>query len=54
MRSARGQTCGDGVEIGFGVMSRNVLRGASFRTGVELWKAIQISISAYNPKPKPF
>ncbi len=42
------------VEIGFGLLSRKALRGASFKNVTELRQAIEAFIAAYNPKAKPF
>jgi transposase len=42
------------VEIWFGIMSRKVLRGASFTSTSELSSAIDAFIRAYNPSAKPF
>jgi transposase len=42
------------VEIWFAIMSRKVLRGASFKTTTELRQAIEEFIKAYNPTAKPF
>jgi transposase len=42
------------IEIGFGIMSRKALRGASFKNVTELRQAIEAFIAAYNPKAKPF
>jgi transposase len=42
------------VEIWFGIMSRKVLRGASFRNTEKLREAIEAFVAAYGPKAKPF
>jgi len=42
------------VEIWFGIMSRKALRGASFRSVIELRQAIEAFVAAYGPKAKPF
>ena len=42
------------VEIWFGIMSRKVLRGASFRDTQELGKAIEAFVKAYQKTAKPF
>jgi transposase len=42
------------VEIWSGIMSRKVLRGASFSSTAELSEAIEAFIAAYNPSAKPF
>jgi transposase len=42
------------VEIWFGIMSRKVLRGASFKSKEELRLAIEAFIKAYTPNAKPF
>ncbi len=42
------------VEIWFGSLTRQALRGASFRNVTELRQAIEAFIAAYNPKVKPF
>jgi transposase len=42
------------VEIWFGIMSRKVLRGASFRDTQELGKAIEAFVNAYKKTAKPF
>jgi len=42
------------VEIWFGIMSRKVLRGASFRDTQELGKAIDAFVNAYKKTAKPF
>jgi len=42
------------VEIWFGIMSRKVLRGASFRDTQELGKAIEAFVKAYKKKAKTF
>lgn len=42
------------VEIGFGILSRKVLRGSSHQSQEQLRQAIQAYIAAYGPKAKPF
>lgn len=42
------------VEIWFGIMSRKVLRGGSFKSKEELRIAIEAFIKAYGPNAKPF
>ena len=42
------------VEIWFGILSRQALRGASFKNIDELRQAIEAFIAAYSPKAKPF
>jgi transposase len=42
------------VEIWFGIMSRKVLRGGSFKGKEELRAAIEAFIKAYGPTAKPF
>jgi transposase len=42
------------VEIWFGIMSRKVLRGGSFKSQEELRTAIEAFIKAYGPTAKPF
>lgn len=42
------------VEIWFGIMSRKVLRGASFKNTEDLAKAINDFVTAYGPTAKPF
>jgi transposase len=42
------------VEIWFGIMSRKVLRGGSFKSKEELKSAIEAFVKAYGPSAKPF
>lgn len=42
------------VEVWFGVMSRNALRSANFKSVTELRQAIEEFIAAYNPTAKLF
>ena len=42
------------IEIWFGIMSRKVLRGASFNSTDELSQAIKLYIQAYNETAEPF
>lgn len=42
------------VEIWFGIMSRKVLRGASFKSTDDLAAAIDAFVKAYGPMAKPF
>jgi transposase len=42
------------IEIWFGIMSRKVLRGASFNSTDELSQAIELYIQAYNESAEPF
>ena len=42
------------IEIWFGIMSRKVLRGASFNSTAELSQAIEAYIQAYNESAEPF
>ena len=42
------------IEIWFGIMSRKVLRGASFNSTDELAQAIEMYIHAYNESAEPF
>ena len=42
------------VEIGFGIRSRKVLRGGSFKSKEEWRTAIEALVKAYGPTAKPF